>query len=247
MHGLGVHTFVRVYAVIEKPLRLSAWSGSVLASLLKPLFGDNLIGVSPIIVNGSWVSGSPDKIVILRAGSLAEFSYLVRGFNVIGRGEKLRLGASVLSVAESSATYIYSLESIRGKAPELKPGSRVELRYSPTIFMFEGGRVLYPSPRRLLLSAARNLSEALGVDVGEEAGRAACGVELVEWRGGVSRFYIGSGRWVKAFHGDAVYRISRSLGEREVELISLLLVSASVFGVGKSRGIGFGRVGLGAA
>ena len=238
---------VSVEAVAVTPLVVASWGGSVLASLLKKVYQDSLVRVSPLFSDGRWVSGSPGRPVTLGRGSRVSFSFLVRAESLVQAipSWSLELPGGSLRVLEASIEEVGGVEHLRRYAPRVD-GDTITLRFSPTMLMFRGRRVLYPSPRRLILSAARSLFEATGLDLRGAAERVSCRLELVAWRGGVSTLSIGRGRTVKAFHGDAVYAVDEDLGA-DSAVLSLILAAAHVFGVGRSRGIGFGHVAPGGA
>ncbi len=120
----------------------------------------------------------------------------------------------------------------------------VKLRFYPTIFVFRGWRILYPSPSRLIYSLARVASELFGlnsVNMKKLARRLARYVELLNNRTKIVELEIGSNRFVKAFWGEALYGV---YGYENMKVLKQLLSIGELVNVGKSRGIGFGHIKL---
>ncbi len=136
-----------------------------------------------------------------------------------------------------------SLRQSEPPPPQGPTRAAVEVEFlSPTLLMFYGRDVLYPSPARVALSALKTYSRITGADTRAASDTVAKTVEAV----GAPRFRpvvvdIGEGRLVPAFLGRAVYAIH---GSRDAPLIAAALRLAEVTGVGQSRALGFGRVRL---
>ena len=244
--GGGLGFLVRVVGVTVRPLVLAAWSGSVVASWLYrrlPEGGGRLVRVSPLL------SVRGDRLVPILSG--VEGS----GPLVVGEGRRVAVelvmeemaGLDVVAGVERALEewgvrpVEVAVRSVSVGPGRLEyPGGRgtvlVEASYGPTIHVFRGRRVLYPSPARLLGSAARSLGERLGRDLSGLARELLDHFELSGHRTRTVRLGIGRGRTVKAFHGDALFIASL---ERLDDILALL-DSARIYGVGKSRGIGFG-------
>jgi len=111
---------------------------------------------------------------------------------------------------------------------------------SPTILMFYGSDVLYPSPTRVALSALKTYSRVTGADTRLASDTIAKTIEAVGApRARPLRVDIGEGRVIPAFLGDALYAVH---GSRDAPLILAALKLAEITGVGQSRSLGFGRV-----
>ena len=243
----GPGFLVRIRGVVARPLVLAAWSGSVVASWVYRGLGDRggLARVSPLLVEargGRWrplISGLEGEApLVVEEGRRVLVEAVLDG---------LAEPDTVLSVARSLEEWgirpvEMSVEQVRiGRvsAPGHPAGDSVlvEAVYGPTIHVFRGRRVLYPSPARLLFSAARSLGEWLGRDLQGLARGLLERFELSGHRTRTVRLNIGRGRVVKAFHGEALFIASAdALGD-----ILVLLEAARIYGVGKSRSIGFGR------
>jgi CRISPR-associated endoribonuclease Cas6 len=116
----------------------------------------------------------------------------------------------------------------------------VEVFFYPTIFVFRGWRVLYPSPQRVVFGLIRSAVKLLGVDPRVAKRRARVltrNVELVRDDTKIASINIGRKRVVKTFMGRAVYGV---YGLENLRDFVDLLKFGSLVGVGKSRGIGFG-------
>ena len=110
---------------------------------------------------------------------------------------------------------------------------------SPTAFMFFGEDVLYPSPARLLFSAARTYAELCGGDLRADVLGLLKVVELTRYSVRTYWVDIGEGRRVPCFMGRA--RLT-ACGRRDVVTVVGLMRVAELCGVGISRALGFGRV-----
>jgi len=242
----GRIAFVRLTAsVAGAPLTLIAWSGSAAASALKPAV-PGLLRVSPLLAGGRALRGSPGRPLVLELGEAVELEYAASPPSLPQAlpPAPLRLASSQLEPVDADMIVVDSVDALRMLAPRIPPGSEeFRVRFHPTMFMFRGRRVLYPSPARLLMGAARNLYEATGLDLRGHAAALARAVELTGWQGGIVKVSIGKGRVVKAFEGIATYTVDPdSLPPGWEEILSLLLAAARLLGAGRSRGIGFGHV-----
>ena len=165
---------------------------------------------------------------------------------VRGAGDAPVLGVSEAAVAAAERLGII-VEGVEAREVRYSPRPQrvgravVEVHFNPTIFSFAGWRVLHPTPTRLVLSSARSVGEALSLDLRRDAREALPHVELLWARTVVEEYSIGGGRLVKAFRGRAVYGVS---DPEALSVLVALLAAAERLGVGKSRGIGFGRLRL---
>ncbi|MEM4009737.1 MAG: CRISPR system precrRNA processing endoribonuclease RAMP protein Cas6 [Ignisphaera sp.] len=252
---------LNVDAVVAKPVPLVGWSGSFLARLVKSYFPRDVVdcgfSVSPLLVGGRVVlSGVNGSTQVLDAGSRVSF----RAAFFCG-SDKL---SSVLDVV-SSGLGVFSIQSVDFRVyespDELLKGcgfcssgdvvkvvdnaSRVvvDVFFGPTILVFRGWRVLFPSPQRIVFNLARLSTQYLGVDPRVSRRRARVLSRHVEVVGSprtrVVDVFIGRGRRVKAFMGSTRFGVYREDCVRDfIELLEL----GKVVGVGKSRGIGFGYI-----
>ncbi len=123
------------------------------------------------------------------------------------------------------------------------------VRHYPTYYRFHGAVVAYPSPRRLLASAARRIIEAMG---GPEAAgtiadqlkkatlRLAEHVELYKDNTRRQKVRISHGKDQPVFHGTAEYIAVAP--KPLIKLYTTLLQAAKLLGLGGSPGLGLGHV-----
>ena len=251
-----LHVF-RVSAVVRESVPLVAWSGSFLASIVKNLMSSDEVGcgfsLSPLqVVSGkglrvvlSGFVGDSDG-VILDAGSrvLFRLTSFCRNFpsyflNSLGNGV-----VGPFSIQNIDYELIGDFPASRSEdfVDFIDVYSRgvVEVFFYPTIFVFRGWRVLYPSPQRVVFGLIRSAVKLLGVDPRVAKRRARVltrNVELVRDDTKIASINIGRKRVVKTFMGRAVYGV---YGLENLRDFVDLLKFGSLVGVGKSRGIGFG-------
>jgi len=252
---MPLHVF-KVSAVVKKSIPLVAWSGTFLASVVKSLMsGEDVVcgfSLSPLQL----VSSSGLRVVL--SGVDGE------GGVVLGAGSRVlfRLTSfcrntptSLLSALSSGSAEPFSIQSVDYELIEEFSFSRaedfarfvdvhsrsvVEVLFYPTILVFRGWRVLYPSPQRLVFGLAKAAVNLLGVDPRVARRRARVlsrNVELVRDGTRVVAVNIGSRRVAKAFMGRALFGVTGLDNLRD--FVDLLRFGMLV-GVGKSRGIGFG-------
>jgi len=116
----------------------------------------------------------------------------------------------------------------------------VDVFFYPTILVFRGWRILYPSPQRIVFGLARSAVELLHLDpraVRRRARILARNIELVSDRTRVVTLNIGRKRAAKAFMGKARFGV---YGLENLRDFVDLLRFGTLIGIGKSRGIGFG-------
>jgi len=249
---------VRVSAYRDVPF--IAWSGSVVSSAvrgaIKEVCPDScvLVSVSPLIVfdrdgagrillSGA-VEGGRVRHSFLAAGSEAgfEFSLWIRkgSAGAVDVIDALGRGLEALGFSSRSAEFEVVAEPPAVRIPEGGERFIVKVLHGPTIFVFRGWRILYPSPARLIHSAARAYTEifrAPASDMKRKARVLSRYTELVDSRCRVVELDIGGGRRAKAFTGRAVYGV---YGARRAAELLAILAAGEKAGVGKSRGIGFG-------
>ncbi len=184
---------------------------------------------------------------LLDVGTRVMFRIVVRGGVDINRLNDAIHSVQVLQPTDISISVMSNANDVDASLNSVARSGdiyRVSLYFGPTIFVFSGHRVLYPSPIRFITSAARIASEYLNIN--PRASRRAVRVivrrvELIRDETKVVDLDIGHGRRIKAFHGRAIYVVKKY--EHLLDFLRLVRV-AEAFGVGKSRGIGFGFVKL---
>jgi len=250
-----------------RPLVLVVWSGSVVSAYVRSIvksFGEvRLLAVSPLFINTAdnkvelVLSRLADnKPRILREGTLVSFHFTI---TVQPQDEK-RLGSIISDITntlneklskhgfaiEQLDVCITDLEALKPQRVEGHGSSRyiLTLEFSPTIFVFRGWRVLYPSPSRLIFSLAKGLSQLFPVDVARVKKRANVLIKYMEILGQSLRIVdldIGKGRIVKAFLGRTTYGVHGR--DNLVDVLTLVRLG-ELINVGKNRGIGFGHIKL---
>jgi len=250
-----------------RPLVLVAWSGSVASAYVRSVvksFGEvRMLAVSPLFTNSAnnkvelVLSGLIDsKPRILREGTLVSFQFTI---TTQPQDEK-RLGGIIPDITNTLNeelskhgfavkqldVYITDLEALKPRRVEGHSSSQyiLTLEFFPTIFVFRGWRVLYPSPSRLIFSLARSLSQLFPVDVARVKKRANALIKYIEILGQSLRIIdlnIGKGRAVKAFLGRTMYGV---YGRDNLVDVLALVKLGELINVGKSRGIGFGHIKL---
>lgn len=238
-------TALRAFPIIS-------WSGSFAASLIHSALGPQLkpFSVSPLYVDGRMlltgrVEEGRASYSIVNQGSKVSFRVTFQDrqsldalFTQFQRLEDKGLRLESLNVEELRLP----------RDPQGITGDRVivTVEYAPTIFTFRSWRVLYPSPQRLIYSAASTASKLTGVDLRKAASRLAKRIELVDTpKIEVEDYTIGKKdekeRIVKTFKGTATYGV---YGAKNAEILIALIKLAEKTNIGKSRGIGFGQVKL---
>jgi hypothetical protein len=220
---------------------LRAWSGSALSSLLRPAL--RLAGVEPRSLHLSPLLVDDRPVA---SGTVPE-----------GASVKVRLAVpepegGAIQAAEAARAALeeaWGLETLQldVRRVSMPPGLPLEgplpersvlhLEHWPTMYTFRSWRILYPSPTRLVYSAARTAYEALGLDLRRTARVLSRRVELLASRTRIVEVGIGRGRRVRAFQGRASYAVYTA---RAAEALLKLLGVAEALGVGRGRGIGFG-------
>jgi hypothetical protein len=121
------------------------------------------------------------------------------------------------------------------------------VHHLPTFYRFHGAVIAYPSPRRMLASAARRVAEALENPDPEAANilrkavkELAEHVELYNDQTRRQRIVISHGKEQPVFHGYAEYYIVAS--KPLANLFNQLLEASKHLGLGGSPGLGLGHV-----
>ncbi|MEM0340424.1 MAG: CRISPR system precrRNA processing endoribonuclease RAMP protein Cas6 [Acidilobaceae archaeon] len=228
-----------------------SWSGSLVSSFIYSI-GSNVkpLSVSPLYVDGNLLLSG--RVVDNRVSSKVVPEGSNVSFRVTFLGEKpLDSILSEFKALESKGLRLESLsveETRLPKDPLGLDGDRfsVTIEYAPTIFMFRSWRVLYPSPQRLIYSAALIASRLTGVDLRKTAHKLFRYVELIgSPKTIVEKYSIGKKegeeRTLKAFRGIATYGV---YGAKNAEIFVALVKLAEKTNIGKSKGIGFGQIKL---
>ncbi|MEM0366129.1 MAG: CRISPR system precrRNA processing endoribonuclease RAMP protein Cas6 [Acidilobaceae archaeon] len=226
-----------------------SWSGSFVSSLIystsiRPLSVSPLYVDGRLLLSGRLIGNKVSSRIIIEGSSVS--------FRVSLLTEKsLDSILSEFRVLESRGLRLESLnfEEVRlPKDPLGLDGDRfnVTIEYAPTIFTFRSWRVLYPSPQRLIYSAALTASRLTNVDLRKTARKLLKHIELVgPPRTIVEEYSIGKKdskeRILKAFRGTATYGV---YGVKNAEIFIALIKLAEKTNIGKSRGVGFGQIKL---
>jgi CRISPR-associated endoribonuclease Cas6 len=253
---MPLHVF-RVSAVVRESAPLVAWSGTFLASIVKGLMSSDEVRcgffLSPLqlvsgrgleVVLSGLLNGSSHSVV--EAGSRAVFSVTLFckefPFNFLN------------SLGNGSAGP-FTIQSVDYEYIDVFPGSRsedfvnlvdaysrgvVEVFFYPTILVFRGWRVLYPSPQRIVFNLLKQATNLLNLDPRIAKRRARVlsrNVELIRDDTRIVAVNIGRRRTAKAFMGRALFGVT---GIENLRDFVDLLRFGTIVGVGKSRGIGFG-------
>jgi len=257
----------RIGMVAYRDIPLVAWSGSIASAIvresLKQFCSSNdcgLVNTSPFLIHQNIV-GSGDMILvvmsgvsndryvkpyILTAGSRLEFSFSIWIRNDVGNVIELFnvIGSTLDRYGFTIDSFEFEVLSESSHTTSVDIGNKyvVRLFFGPTIMVFRGWRVLYPSPQRLVFSLARNYSCVFPLysrELRRKARVLSRYIELIDNRCRVVSINIGRNRFVKAFFGVAVYGV---YGVDKLKEFLMLLDIGGRLGVGKSRGIGFGYV-----
>ncbi len=264
------YVYISIRATLYRDVPLIAWSGSVVSSIVRkalkryqqgapkgvepvsvsPLFIENLHkGVEGKLVISGLAEDQRSKPLVLSIGTRVSFSFSLRVLEEF-RGDVVKIFDELSETLSEFGLQLRSYEfEFLEEFPSVEDVSEadrylVKVFYCPTIFVFRGWRVLYPSPTRLIHALARNcalISPTYSRDLKKKARALSRYVELVQSKCRVITLSIGRGRQVKAFLGTATYGVYSS--KRARELVALLRVGSKL-NVGKSRGIGFGYVKL---
>ncbi len=243
---------VQAVFTVLKSIPVLSWSGSFVSSLVHASLGSSVkpVSVSPLYVD--------DRVLL--SGSVLDGRILAR--SVL---EGSRLSFRVTFLTKQSLDIILSkLQNLEAKSLRLENVNFEELRlpkdpqgisgdkvlvsieFLPTIFLYRGWRVLYPSPQRLIYSAASAAAKLTNIDLRKTATKLAKKTELV----GTPKIKIeeysigkkeGKERIVKTFRGTATYGVYEA---KNAEILIALIKLAEKINVGKSRGIGFGQIKL---
>ncbi len=247
----------KVIGFLTESRPLIGWSGSFVSAVIR----DNVIGgvdvsklaVSPLFIGNSRkgveravLSGVNGFREVVDAGSRIWFTFSIVSKDFPNEiAEKLSSGVvGPFNVSELEfevvSEFSSSLASNYFRYVDASGRGLVEVFFYPTIFVFHGWRVLYPSPQRLVFGLAKSAAELLGVNpklAKKRARTLSRAIELVHNKTRVVSVDIGGNRVVKAFMGKAVYGVKGLENLRD--FIDLLNFGGKI-NIGKSRGIGFG-------
>ncbi|MCC6016442.1 MAG: CRISPR system precrRNA processing endoribonuclease RAMP protein Cas6 [Desulfurococcaceae archaeon] len=253
---MPLHVF-RVSAVVRESVPLVAWSGSFLASIVKNLMSSDEVGcgfsLSPLQV----VSGKGLRVVLSGFVGDSDGVVLDAGSRVLFRLTSFcrNFPSHFLTSLGNGVVGPFTVQSIDYEFIDVFPGGRaedfinfidvdskgvVEVFFYPTILVFRGWRVLYPSPQRIVFNLLKLATGLLNLDPRLAKRRARVlsrNIELIKDCTEVVGIGIGRGRVVKAFMGRALFGVT---GLENLRDFVDLLKFGSLVGVGKSRGIGFG-------
>ena len=252
---MALHVF-RVSAVVRKSVPLVAWSGTFVASVVKSLLSSDEVSCGFSLSPLQLVSSSGLRVVLsglIGGGGVV----LDAGSRVLFRLTSFCRGvpASFLSALSCGVVEFFSIQGVDYEFVGEFPSSRaedfarfidalsrgvVEVFFYPTIMVFRGWRVLYPSPQRIVFGLVKAAVNLLGVDPRVARRRARVlsrNVELIRNSTRVVTINIGRKRAVKAFMGRALFGVT---GLENLRDFVDLLRFGTLVGVGKSRGIGFG-------
>ncbi len=255
-------TVFSVEATVVKSIPLIGWSGSFLAKIAKSYFPKEVIecgfSLSPLIQGGKIVlSGVNGFSTVLEAGSKVffRFTFFCRDISSISKILNMLTSSSLyvfkvdgveFQVFDSSMDFINSC-SLCGEAKlvnyiDSRGRGLVEVFFGPTMLMFRGWRILYPSPQRLVYTLAKSCVDFLGVDpriAKKRARTLSKNIDVISFGTKVVDVSIGRNRKVKAFMGKAIFGVQGLINLRDfVELLEV----GRVIGAGRSRGIGFGYI-----
>ncbi|MEM2388795.1 MAG: CRISPR system precrRNA processing endoribonuclease RAMP protein Cas6 [Ignisphaera sp.] len=249
-----------VEAVVSRSVPLVGWSGSFLAKVIKSWFPREVLecgfSISPLLMGRRIVlSGVNGSSTVLEAGSRVAFRFTSycrdgsttsRVVDVLSSGalDVFRVAGVEFQVLESSMDLVRGCSWCGGdrlvKYIDSRGRGVVEVFFGPTMLMFRGWRVLYPSPQRLIYTLARSGVNFFEIDPRVAKKRARTLSRNVEVIGFGTRSVdvsIGRDRVVKAFMGRALFGVQGLENLRD--FVELLEVGRAV-GAGRSRGIGFG-------
>jgi len=229
-------------------LPLVAWSGVVAGKVVYDVLGrcgfsaerGGFFRVSPLFREGVVVGGGGSGV--LEAGGVYEFRAVFWGSRGLAAARAFVECSGVgpgFAVIESIRASVERLEVSWGSGGEPR-ALYVCLEHLPTFYRFHGAVVAYPSPSRLVASAARIASEALGRDYRGLYEALRGRVELVEWRGRPRKLPISHGKLQRVFEGRACYYAVAEEGL--LRGLRSLLRLASRTGVGGSPGLGLGWI-----
>ena len=251
---MAIHMF-KVSAVVKKSVPLVVWSGTFLASVVKSLMSREELECGFSLSPLQLFSSNGLRVVLSGVGG---------GNSVVEAGSRVlfRLAsfcrdvpASFLGVLSGGDAGVFSLQSVDYELVNEFPSSRaeeyarfvdvysrgvVDVFFYPTILVFRGWRVLYPSPQRVVFGLIKSAVDLLGVDPRVARRRARVlsrNIELIRDDTKVVSVNIGRNRVVKAFMGRAVFGL---YGLENLRDFADLLRFGTLVGLGKSRGIGFG-------
>jgi len=249
--GCGmVVVVVGIEFVAVRAIPIVSWSGSFVSAIAREAardVGAEIVSVAPLYRGyggGVLLCGSGGCVVDTGSRLWTRFTYRMSssgGYMLIEAIQRAaaKRGLDLVSIE----LRVFDESSIDMSVPD---GDRyvVRVRFDPTIFVFRGWRVLYPSPSRLLHSSAKIATELLKLEAREMkklSRRVSRCIELLSSRTRVIELDIGGGRKVRAFYGEAIYGV---YGRENARTVKQLLTVAEVGNIGKSRGIGFGVVRL---
>ncbi|NPA05173.1 MAG: CRISPR system precrRNA processing endoribonuclease RAMP protein Cas6 [Crenarchaeota archaeon] len=234
-----------------------AWSGVYSGKIVY----DALQGAGVVVEKGGFFRVSPLKPVRgpeIAAGQVllpgARYSFNLYIWDIPGRVtaaniiSSLTVGLSMLkdviveevNFSKKTLTVPHPEKIIKASEEGDPCASVYVVNHGPTFYRFHGAIINYPSPRRMLASIARRLTEITTISYRKAASTLAEFVELYRFKVRRERFTISHGTRQPIFFGTARYYIvaPRPL----VEAFEQLLEAAKLLGLGGGPGIGMGEV-----
>ena len=228
---------VSIDVVTTKEIKWKAWKGAFAGKIVRDSL--KVLGI--------------DKPLKFRTIPPRKFSPVLKSgdsvsFEVVFWGENSEDVVGALIEGLASLTYVFpkmvEIKEFELEGPELDESEEpvsvfFTIHHGPTYYVYRGARVPLPSARRLVYSMFRRIWEASGVKV-EEVKDLADALEVAGGRPAFSRYKLGPGDEVLAFHGNVKY-----YGVMDKRLASLLrwgLRYLPLLGNGSLPEAGFGDV-----
>ena len=243
-----------------KKVRLEGWSGVYAGKLVYDAFTragcvvdrGGFFRVTPVRSTSGALAGG-----WLAAGEAYSFAAYIWGVERTDYARCLLQGIvdtpNPIEVVEATITERRLQLNLPETVEELRGGSPTAAVYGvkhlPTFYRFHGAVIAYPSPRRMLASAARRLLHAIGdPEAAGEAAKtlyqatveAAEHLELYRDETRRQRIRISHGKDQPVFHGYAEYYTVAPSNLNN--LIHQLLQAARLLGLGGSPGLGLGHI-----
>jgi len=228
---------VSIDIVLTKDIKWRAWKGSFGGKLIYDSF--KTMNIEPTF---SFRVTPPRKFKpSMKSGDSVLFEAVFWG-----NGSEEAVGTLIEALASLPYAFPKKVEAseIDIEKPEVGGGDDplavlFTVNHDPTYYRYHGAWVPLPAARRLVFSLFKRIWEASGYEL-EEVKELANAIEVIGGKPTFSRYKLGLGEEIPAFHGRVKYY--GVMSERLARLLKWGLKYLPLLGNGSSPGMGFGNV-----